>query len=80
MKKNFTLKNFLLRKEGWLSILILIVVFVFGCYEFKWVNQPTEGYTNSTFDVGIVMTEDNDASNDWTYEDLSLTKHGLFGK
>jgi hypothetical protein len=79
MKKNFTLKNFLLRKEGWLSILILIVVFVFGCYEFKWVNQPTEGYTNSTFDVGIVMTEDNDASNDWTYEDLSLTKHGLFG-
>jgi hypothetical protein len=55
------------------------VVFVFGCYEFKWVNQPTEGYTNSTFDVGIVMTEDNDASNDWTYEDLSLTKHGLFG-
>ncbi len=55
------------------------LLFVFGCYEFKLVDQPTEGFKNSTFEVNIVMTEDGDDSNDWTLEDGSLLKHGLFG-
>lgn len=79
MMKNFTLKRFFSRKENWLLLAMVGLLFVFGCYEFKVVNQPTEGFKNSTFDVNIVMTEDNDDSNDWTYEDGSLTKHGLFG-
>ena len=79
MMKNFTLKRFFSRKENWLLLAMVGLLFVFGCYEFKVVNQPTEGFKNSTFDVNIVMTEDNDDSNDWTYEDGSLTKHGIFG-
>lgn len=79
MKKRFTLGKFFQKKENWLLLAMFGLLFVFGCYEFKVVDQPTEGFKNSTFDVNIVMTEDNDDSNDWTYEDGSLTKHGIFG-
>jgi hypothetical protein len=79
MMKISTLRKFFLKKENWLLLAMFTLLFVFGCYEFKVVDQPTEGFKNSTFDVNIVMTEDNDESNDWSYEDGSLTKHGLFG-
>lgn len=79
MMKKSTLKKLIGRKENLLFAAILSLLFVFGCYEFKTVNQPTEGTTNSSFSVDIVMTEDDDDSNDWTWEDGSLTKTGLFG-
>jgi hypothetical protein len=79
MMKKTTLRKLIRRKENLLFAAILSLLFVFGCYEFKTVNQPTEGTTNSSFTVDIVMTEDDDGSNDWTYEDGSLTKTGLFG-
>jgi hypothetical protein len=78
MMKNFTLRNFFSKKENWLLLAMSTLLLVFGCYEFKVVDQPTEGFKNSTFDVNIVMTEDADDSNDWTLEDGSLLKHGLF--
>jgi hypothetical protein len=53
---------------------------VFGCYEFKVVDQPTEGYINSSFDVNIVMGPDDDPDNDFTIEDGDLADNkGLFG-
>lgn len=79
MMKKATLRKLIGRKENLLFAAILSLLFVFGCYEFKTVNQPTEGTTNSSFSVDIVMTEDDDDSNDWTWEDGSLTKTGLFG-
>ncbi len=79
MKKHSTLSKIIRRKETWLFTAIFSLLFVFGCYEFKLVDQPTEGFTNSSFDVDIVMVEDDDESNDWTKEDGSLTKTGLFG-
>lgn len=79
MKHFTTLLNFFKRKENLLVAAMLVLFTVFGCYEFRSVNQPTEGMTNSSFDVGIVMQEDDDESNDWTVEDGTLTKTGLFG-
>lgn len=78
MKRNFTLKKLFRKKESWLLTALFALLFVFGCYEFKVVDQPTEGYTNSTFDVNFVMVEDDDEYNDWTIEDGDLTKGGLF--
>lgn len=78
MKQKFTLKKLFRKREGWLLMALFALLLVFGCYEFKVVDQPTEGTKNSSFDVNIVMTEDDDESNDWTYEDGSLTKGGLF--
>ena len=80
MKKNFTLKRVFRKKENWLLLAMFGLLFVFGCYEFKLVDQPTEGNTNSTFDVLIVMTADDDPDNDWTIEDGDLADNkGLFG-
>lgn len=79
MKKRSTFKKIFLRKESLLVAAIFGLLLVFGCYEFKMVNQPTEANSNSTFDVQIVLTEDDDPSNDWSLEDGSLTKTGLFG-
>lgn len=79
MKRKLTLRNVSRKKENWLLLAMFTLLFVFGCYEFKLVDQPTEANTNSTFDVNIVMTEDDDDSNDWTLEDGSLLKTGLFG-
>ncbi len=77
MKTKLTFKNFLLRKEGWLTVLVLAVFLFFGCYEFFKVAQPTSAYSNSSFDVPIVVKEDAEDSNDWTADNL---KHfGLFG-
>lgn len=80
MKKTFTLQNVLRKKENWLLLAMFGLLFVFGCYEFKLVDQPTEGTINSTFDVNIVMAEDDDPDNDYTIEDGDLADNkGLFG-
>lgn len=78
MKTNFTFKNFFLRKEGWLTVLVAALFFFFGCYEFKVVDQPTEAYNNSSFDVSIIMGRDADASNDFTIG-TDLIDTGLVG-
>lgn len=77
--KNFTLKRFLKKKENILILAMFGLLFVFGCYEFSSILQPTDGKTDSSFDVPIVMKEDAATDNDWTWEDGSLLKPGLFG-
>jgi hypothetical protein len=79
MKTNFTFKKFFLRKEGWLTVLIAAIFFFFGCYEFKKIDQPTEAYNNSSFEVNIVMGRDADPTNDFTLTDGSLADTGLLG-
>jgi len=80
MKQTFTLRKVLRKKENWLLLVMFGLLVVFGCYEFKLVDQPTEGYINSTFDVNIVMTADEDPDNDFTIEDGDLADNkGLFG-
>jgi hypothetical protein len=78
MKTNFTFKNFFLRKEGWLTVLIAALFFFFGCYEFKVVDQPAEAYNNSSFDVNIIMGRDADPTNDFTIG-TDLIDTGLVG-
>jgi len=69
MKSSTTFKKFLLKKEGWLTILLITAVFFSSCYEFFLINQPTEAFSNSSFDVSIIVKED-DGGNDWTVADL----------
>lgn len=79
MKKKFTLKKIIRKKENMLILAMLGLLLVFGCYEFATIDQPTEAHTNSSFDVTLVMKEDAATTNDWTSEDGSLTDIGLFG-
>ena len=79
MKKKFTLKNILQKRENMLILAMFGLLFVFGCYEFATIDQPTEATANSSFDVTLVMKEDAEETNDWTSEDGSLTSNGLFG-
>jgi hypothetical protein len=79
MKKKITLKKLFRKKENLLVIAMFALLLVFGCYEFATIDQPTEATTNSSFDVNLVMKEDDASTNDWTTEDGSLTANGLFG-
>jgi hypothetical protein len=78
MKTNFTIKKFFLKKEGWLTVLIAAIFFFFGCYEFKVVDQPTEAYNNSSFEVNVIMGRDADPDNDFTVG-TDLIDTGLVG-
>lgn len=76
MKAIITFKNFFSRKEGWMLALLVFAVLFASCYEFFSIDQPTEAYNNSSFEVNIVVKEDN-GGNDWTVPDLQNI--GLFG-
>lgn len=79
MKLNSTIKKMkkqLLKAKFIFAVLLLGVVFIAGCYEFSSIGQPVIGYTNSTFDVPLVVHED-DGENDWTVPDLQNI--GIFG-
>lgn len=61
------------------GIMFAISVLFIGCYQFRSINQPTTGYTNSYFDVPIVAERDNDpglTDDDWAN---TLQNIGLFG-
>jgi hypothetical protein len=61
------------------GILFIISVFLIGCYQFRSINQPTNGFTNSYFDVPIVAERDNDpglGDDEWANV---LQNIGLFG-
>ncbi|MBI9067077.1 MAG: T9SS type A sorting domain-containing protein [Salinivirgaceae bacterium] len=76
MKTLFTFKKFLSKKAGWLTALLFLAVLFSSCYKFYLIDQPTEGLSNSSFDVNIVVKED-DGDNDFTGPDLQNI--GLFG-
>jgi len=61
------------------GLLFLISVLLIGCYQFRSINQPGTGYTNSFFDVPIVAERDEDpglTEDDWANV---LRNIGLFG-
>ena len=83
MKKTFTLnifagskKTIVLAIAGMLFVVSLVLA---GCYAFRAINQPSEGLSNSYFDVPIIVERDKDPGlddNSWTG---SLQSTGLFG-
>ena len=61
------------------GLLFLVSVVLVGCYQFRSINQPSAGFTNSYFDVPIVAERDNDpglTEQDWAN---TLRNIGLFG-
>jgi hypothetical protein len=72
MKLNFTFKKTMrkLLNAKYIAItLIAGMVFIAGCYEFSSIGQPETGHTNSTFEVPLIVHED-DGGNDWTVPDF----------
>lgn len=67
------------KKENYLILSMFGLLFVFGCYEFSLIDQPSEANANSSFDVNLVMKEDIEPTNDWTSEDGSMVNPGIFG-
>lgn len=83
MKKNFTINFFAGSKKttflALAGILFVTSLFFVGCYKFRSINQPSEGYTNSYFDVPIVAQRDDDPGlTDTDWENV-LQNTGLFG-
>lgn len=76
MKATITFKRFFSRREGWILTLLVLAAMFASCYEFFTIDQPTEAYNYSSFEVNIVVKED-DGGNDWTVPDLQNI--GLFG-
>ncbi|KAF5422966.1 MAG: hypothetical protein C5S45_01610 [Candidatus Methanocomedens sp.] len=67
-KKSPTRKSkTLLTHQTWLGILVASVVLFATCYEFTTVDQPVEGYTNSTFSVPIVIKQSEHAGDNFEY-------------
>lgn len=83
MKTKFTFNLFASgKKTAFLAltgILFVTSVVFIGCYKFRSINQPTEGLTNTYFDVPIVAQRDDDpglGDAEWANE---LKNIGLFG-
>ncbi len=80
MKKTFTLgflagskKTTMLALASTLFVISMVLV---GCYEFTTVNQPSQAFTSSHFDVPLIAKQDA-GGNDWTVP--GLQDIGLFG-
>lgn len=83
MKKPFTFQSFAgSRKTTFLAltgIIFVISILFIGCYQFRSINQPSTGFTNSYFDVPIVAERDEDpglGDGEWAN---TLRNIGLFG-
>ena len=83
MKKRFTLNLFAGSKKSTIlaltAILFVTSVLFIGCYKYRSIKQPTDGYTNSWFDVPIVAQRDDDPTlGDPEWSNV-LRNFGLFG-
>ena len=83
MKKTFTFKSFAGSKKttflALTGIMFVISILFIGCYQFRSINQPSTGFTNSYFDVPIVAERDEDpglGDGEWAN---TLQNIGLFG-
>jgi len=83
MKKTFTFKSFAGSKKSTFlaltGIIFVISILFIGCYQFRSINQPSTGFTNSYFDVPIVAERDEDpglGEDEWAN---TLRNIGLFG-
>ncbi len=83
MKKTFTLNIFARSKKtivlALVSTLFVISMVLVGCYEFRAINQPSEGSTNSYFDVPIIAQRDKDPGLDDGQWEMAGADIGLFG-
>jgi hypothetical protein len=83
MKQKFTLNVFAGSKKKTILALIGIMfvtsVLFIGCYKFRSIKQPSEGYTNSYFDVPIKVERDADPSLDDGMWEQAGSDIGLFG-
>jgi len=83
MKKPFTFQLFAGSKKttflALTGIMFVISILFIGCYQFRSINQPSTGFTNSYFDVPIVAERDEDpglGDGEWAN---TLQNIGLFG-
>ncbi len=83
MKKPFTFQLFAGSKKttflALTGIMLGISILFIGCYQFRSINQPSTGFTNSYFDVPIVAERDEDpglGDGEWAN---TLQNIGLFG-
>lgn len=84
MKKTFTFNFFAGSKKttvlALVGTLFVISMVMVGCYEFRTINQPSEGLSNSYFDVPIIAQRDQDPTlTDSEWGDYVLQNTGLFG-
>jgi len=79
MRTQSTQQKFKFKKWAWLLLIIPAVAMVFGCYEFRSVDQPSSANSNSTFDVYVVMNQDDDADNNFVNEGDDTQDYGLLG-
>lgn len=83
MKKTFTRNIFAGSKRTIMLVLVstlfLISTVLIGCYEFRTIYQPSEGFTNSYFDVPIVAQRDKDPGLDDAAWTGALQSTGVFG-
>ena len=83
MKKPLTFQLFAGSKKttflALTGIMFVISILFIGCYQFRSINQPSTGFTNSYFDVPIVAERDEDpglGDGEWAN---TLQNIGLFG-
>ena len=58
----------------WMGVLVGSIILFATCYEWALLDQPTEGFTNSSFQVPIVIKQDG--VGDFAYD---LKNLGCFG-
>ncbi|KAF5422965.1 MAG: hypothetical protein C5S45_01605 [Candidatus Methanocomedens sp.] len=77
-KKSTTKKNkTLFTQLTWLGVLAVSVVLFATCYEWTTIGQPTEAYTNSSFEVPIVLGVAE--GSEGNFNEISLNDYGCFG-
>jgi hypothetical protein len=59
--------------------LLFLLILITGCYKFRSIKQPATGFTNSYFDVPIVVERDADPGLDDAMWANELKDIGLFG-
>ena len=83
MKQKFTLNVFAGTKKttilALIGILFVTSILFIGCYKFRSIKQPSEGYTNSYFDVPIKVERDADPTLDDGMWAMAGSDIGLFG-
>lgn len=76
MKSNSTTskRKTLITQLTWMGALVVSIVLFVQCYEFTTLLQPQEGFTNTPFEVPVVIKQDGDSdfNND-------LKDYGVFG-
>lgn len=76
MTKKSTQKNRKTRIThlSWVGVLIASLILFVTCYEFTTLDQPEQGFTNTAFEVPVVIKQDGEADFNFDLNDL-----GCFG-